>query len=141
MKSVKFFYVGINRFMYKHPFIKSCVHFTSLFCPWMVAIFYALFLLKIVIESQSGFYLLFIKPFLVLIITALLRILINRPRPYQKYPIKPLDEKQRNVLLPKEMDSIFAISKDIETFNILSKEKILKKDEKQIENKLKEIIY
>ena len=37
------------------------------------------------------------------------------------------------------MDSIFAISKDIETFNILSKEKILKKDEKQIENKLKEI--
>lgn len=52
---------------------------------------------------------------------------------------KKIDEKQRNVLLPKEMDSIFAISKDIETFNILSKEKILKKDEKQIENKLKEI--
>ena len=56
----------------------------------------ALFLLKIVIESQSGFYLLFIKPFSVLIITALLRIFINRPRPYQKYPIKPLDDKQRN---------------------------------------------
>lgn len=93
---MKFFYVGINRFMYKHPFIKSCVHFTSLFCPWMVAIFYALFLLKIVIESQSGFYLLFIKPFLVLIITALLRILINRPRPYQKYSITPLDNKHRN---------------------------------------------
>lgn len=96
MKIVKFFYVGINRFMYKHPFIKSCVHFTSLFCPWMVAIFYALFLLKIVIESQSGFYLLFIKQFLVLIITALLRILINRPRPYQKYSITPLDNKRRN---------------------------------------------
>ena len=61
---MKLFYVGINRFMYKHPFIKSYVHFTSLFCPWMVD---ALFLLKIVIESQSGFYLLFIKPFSVLI--------------------------------------------------------------------------
>ena len=62
----------------------------------MVAIFYALFLLKIVIESQSGFYLLFIKPFWVLIITALLHILINRPRPYQKYSITPLDNKRRN---------------------------------------------
>lgn len=93
---MKFFYVGINKFMYKHPFIKSCIHFISLFCPWMVAIFYALFLLKIVIESQSGFYLLFIKPFSVLIITALLRILINRPRPYQKYSITPFDNKLKN---------------------------------------------
>ena len=79
---MKFFYVGINRIMYKHPFIKSCVHFTSLFCPWMVAIFYSLFLLKIVIESPNGFFYLFSKPMTVLICTALLRIFINRPRPY-----------------------------------------------------------
>ena len=52
---------------------------------------------------------------------------------------KKVDEKQRNLLLPKEIDSIFAIHQDIETFNILSKEKILKKDENQIEKKLKEI--
>lgn len=92
---MKFFYEGINKFMYKHPFIKSCVYFASKFCPWMVAIFYSLFLLKIVIESQTGFYLLFIKPFMVLLITTLLRILINRPRPIQKYNIKPLDDKKR----------------------------------------------
>ena len=78
---MKFFYEGINKFMYKHPFIKSCVYFSSKFCPWMIAIFYSLFLLKIVIESQTGFYLLFIKPFVVLLITVLLRILIDRPRP------------------------------------------------------------
>ena len=60
---MKFFYEGINKFMYKHSFIKSCVYFASKFCPWMVAIFYSLFLLKIVIESQTGFYLLFIKIF------------------------------------------------------------------------------
>jgi hypothetical protein len=66
--NMKFFYEGINKFMYKHPFIKSCVYFASKFCPWMVAIFYSLFLLKIVIESQTGFYLLFIKPFVVLLI-------------------------------------------------------------------------
>lgn len=93
---MKFFYVGINNFMQKHSFIKSCVHFASLFCPWMIAIFYALFLLKIVIEYPSGIYLLFIKPCVVLICTSLLRILINRPRPYQKYPITPIDGKLRN---------------------------------------------
>lgn len=87
---MKFFYEGINKFMYKHPFIKSCVYFASKFCPWMVAIFYSLFLLKIVIESQTGFYLLFIKPFVVLLITVLLRILIDRPRPIQKYDLKPM---------------------------------------------------
>lgn len=92
---MKFFYEGINKFMYKHPFIKSCVYFTSKFCPWMVAIFYSLFLLKIVIESQTGFYLLFIKPFVVLLITVLLRILIDRPRPIQKYDLKPIDDKKR----------------------------------------------
>ena len=69
---MKFFYEGINKFMYKHPFIKSCVYFASKFCPWMVAIFYSLFLLKIVIESQTGFYLLF-----------------------QKYDLKSIDDKKR----------------------------------------------
>lgn len=92
---MKFFYEGINKFMYKHPFIKSCVYFASKFCPWMVAIFYSLFLLKIVIESQTGFYLLFIKPFVVLLITVLLRILIDRPHPIQKYDLKPIDDKKR----------------------------------------------
>ena len=92
---MKFFYEGINKFMYKHPFIKSCVYFASKFCPWMIAIFYSLFLLKIVIESQTGFYLLFIKPFVVLLITVLLRILIDRPRPIQKYDLKPIDDKKR----------------------------------------------
>ena len=92
---MKFFYEGINKFMYKHPFIKSCVYFASKFCPWMVAIFYSLFLLKIVLESQTGFYLLFIKPFTVLLITVLLRILVDRPRPVQKYNIQPIDDKER----------------------------------------------
>lgn len=52
---------------------------------------------------------------------------------------KKIDEKQRTLLSQKELDSIFAISKDIETFNILRKEKILKKDEKQIEKKIKKL--
>ena len=93
---MKHFYVGINNFSYKHPFIKSCVHFSSLFCPWMVAIFYSLFLLKIVIESPNGFFYLFSKPMMVLICTALLRIFINRPRPYEKYSIKPIGDKRQS---------------------------------------------
>ena len=53
-------------------------------------ILFTFFLLKIVIESQTGFYLLFIKPFVVLLITVLLRILIDRPRPIQKYDLNLL---------------------------------------------------
>ena len=93
---MKHFYVGINNFIYKHPFIKSCVHFSSLFFPWMVAIFYSLFFLKIVIESPNGFFYLFSKPMMVLICTALLRIFINRPRPYEKYSIKPIGDKRQS---------------------------------------------
>lgn len=44
-----------------------------------------------------------------------------------------VDEKQRIVFDQKEQEAIFAIYKDTETFNILSKDKILKKDEKEIE--------
>ena len=36
-----------------------------------------------------------IKPFVVLLITVLLRILIDRPRPIQKYDLKPIDDKKR----------------------------------------------
>lgn len=50
---------------------------------------------------------------------------------------KKIDEKQRSIFDEKEKDAVFAIYNDIETFNIVSKEKILKKDEKIIENKLK----
>ena len=27
---MKFFYTGLNKFMWNHPFIKSCIHFTIL---------------------------------------------------------------------------------------------------------------
>lgn len=49
-----------------------------------------------------------------------------------------IDEKQRRTLTQKETDSIFAIYQDIETFNLLSKEKLLKKDEKQIQSILRD---
>lgn len=92
--TMKFFYAGLNNFMNRHPFIKSCTLFASKFCPWMSGIFYALFLLKIFLEYTNQFYLLVYQPFLVLIITVLLRVLINRKRPCQKYPIQPIDDKQ-----------------------------------------------
>ena len=46
---------------------------------------------------------------------------------------KKIDEKQRIVFNQKEQEAIFAIYKDLKTFNIVSKDKILKKDEKEIE--------
>ena len=48
-----------------------------------------------------------------------------------------MDDIQRYSLNEKETDAIFAIYQDVETFNILRKEKILKKDDKEIEKRIK----
>lgn len=50
-----------------------------------------------------------------------------------------IDRKQKSIFNEKEYDAIFAIYQDVDTFNILSKDKKLKKDDKQIESKLNEI--
>lgn len=54
---------------------------------------------------------------------------------------KQLDEIQRQVFSKNECDGIFAIKNDINSFNLMSKPKILKKDDAQIQkslNKLKQ---
>ena len=52
---------------------------------------------------------------------------------------KQIDELQRKVLSKNECDGIFAIKNDIETFNIIAKPKILKKDDTQIQKKLNKL--
>lgn len=47
-----------------------------------------------------------------------------------------IDEKQKRIFTQKVCDAIFAIYNDIDIFNLINKEKILKKDEKQIEKSL-----
>lgn len=49
---------------------------------------------------------------------------------------KKIDSKQREILSKNECDAIFAIREDIESFNIINKEKILKKEEKSIDKKI-----
>ena len=50
-----------------------------------------------------------------------------------------IDQKQRETFNKNECDAIFAINQDIETFKLLDKAKILKKDDTQIQKKLKKI--
>lgn len=50
---------------------------------------------------------------------------------------KKVDLKQREIFTKSECDAMFAILNDLPTFNILNKEKILKKDINQIEKRLK----
>lgn len=50
---------------------------------------------------------------------------------------KKIDAKQREAFSKNECDAIFAISNDLKTFNTVGKEKILKKDEHEIERILK----
>ena len=92
---MKKLYVGINNFMHKHSFIKSSTYFASKFCPWMVMIFYALFLLKIVLESPKKLPILAAKPVCVLLLTLLTKYAIDRDRPCVKYKIIPIDERKR----------------------------------------------
>ena len=92
---MKFFYTNINKFMWKHSFIKSCIHFASRFCPYMVAIFYSLFLLKIFLNNSGNMLILTSEPIAVLIITIILRVIINRRRPTEKYDLIPIDGSRK----------------------------------------------
>jgi membrane-associated phospholipid phosphatase len=92
---MRFFYTKLNNFMWKHPFIRSCIHFTSRFCPYMVAIFYMLFLLKIYLDRPYDLLILIAEPLAVFTITLILRIVINRKRPSEKYDLIPIGERRK----------------------------------------------
>lgn len=92
---MKIFYVGLNEFMWNHPFIKSCTHFAARFCPYMVGIFYMLFLLKIFLDRPHNLLILAAEPIAVLAITTILRIVINRKRPSEKYNLEPIDGSKK----------------------------------------------
>lgn len=92
---MKNFYTSINKFMWTHPFIKSCTHFLSRFCPYMVAIFYMLFLLKIYLDRPHNLFILAAEPIGVISITLILRIIINRQRPSEKYNLLPIDGSKK----------------------------------------------
>lgn len=81
--------------MWKHPFFKSCIYFASRFCPYMVAIFYILFLLKIFIDHPNNLLILTAEPIAVFIIIAILRTVINRKRPSEKYNFTPIDGSKK----------------------------------------------
>ena len=52
---------------------------------------------------------------------------------------KLIDSKQREAFTKNECDAVFAIRNDIDTFNILNKEKILKKDDTLIAKNIKKL--
>ena len=92
---MKIFYENMNILIYKHPFVKGCIYFVSRFCPYMIVIFYSLFLLKIYIEWESHLFYFIKNPILAVISTIILKIIFNRKRPCQKYNIKPVDDLKR----------------------------------------------
>lgn len=93
---MKTFYLTINQFINKFSFIKSGIFFLSKFCPWIIGVFYSLFVLKLYLEHgvNQTLHLLYL-PLLTATICAVLRIVINRPRPWQKYSFQPIDDKNR----------------------------------------------
>lgn len=49
---------------------------------------------------------------------------------------KQIDSKQRDTFSKNECDALFACLNDLETFNVLNKEKILKREENKVQKKL-----
>ena len=99
---MKFFYTGLNKFMWNHSFIKSCTHFASRFCPYIVAIFYILFLVKIILDRPNNLLILTAEPIAVFTVTTILRLVTNRKRPSEKYNLIPIDGSKKNrSLIPK----------------------------------------
>ena len=92
---MKNFYTVINRFMWQHSFIKSCTHFASRFCPYMMVIFYLLFLLKMYLNRPNNLLILAAEPICVVCITLILRVIIDRKRPTEKYDFKPIDGSRK----------------------------------------------
>lgn len=93
---MKSFYLTVNKTINKFPFIKSCVFFLSKFCPWVIGVFYALFVLKLYLGYgvNQTLYLLYL-PIVTSLICMVLRTIIDRPRPWEKYEFKPVDDIKR----------------------------------------------
>ena len=107
---MEIFYKRMNNFIWQHSFIKACIHFISRFCPYMIIIFYSLFLLKIYIEWQSHLFFFIKIPLYSVLIVTILKLIINRKRPIQKYDIKPIDDlKRKNYSFPS-IQVVFAVS-------------------------------
>lgn len=88
-------YIKLNKSIYNYPFIKSIIHFCNGFIPYIITLFYGLFLLKIVLEWRTGIWDFIDRPLLTVLITILLKLLINRKRPYEVCPdIKPIVERK-----------------------------------------------
>ncbi|MGN1181470.1 MAG: phosphatase PAP2 family protein [Faecalibacillus sp.] len=93
---MKTFYKTINTMINRFPFIRSCIFFLSKFCPYVIGVFYSLFVLKLYLEQGTSqmLHLLYV-PFIVALICFCLRIFVKRQRPWQKYDFIPVDDKNR----------------------------------------------
>ena len=81
----------------------------------MVAIFYMLFLLKIYLDRPHNLLGLAAEPIAVFAITAILRIVIDRKRPSEKYDLTPIDGSKKkmcirdSIYIPQMVFSIFCM--------------------------------
>lgn len=93
---MKKFYVSINKLVNIYPFIKAGIFFLSKFCPWVIAVFYALFVLKLYLEFgvNQTLYLIYV-PVITSLVCLALRYTIKRQRPWEKYHFKAVDDKNR----------------------------------------------
>lgn len=92
---MKLIYISINTYIKEHPFLKGCIHFVSRFCPYMVMIFYFLFLLKIYIEWESQLFFFVKNPIYSFIVVTFLKFIFNRERPSKKYNFTTIDETNK----------------------------------------------
>lgn len=87
-------YKKMLSFMENHKFLKKSAVITGKVITLAVYIFYPLFLAYLYLISYSGLMKIILIPLISFIVLSIARRLINAPRPYEKFDIKPLYDKK-----------------------------------------------
>ena len=96
------FYKNNMKFFQQHPLLKRILIMTTQYFPIITFIVYPCFLLYLFIHKDSYLLMAVIKPLLALITVSLIRKLINRSRPFEKYHYEPLVPHEKGQSFPSK---------------------------------------
>ena len=86
-------YEKINKWFDDHPKAGSFVCLANLFCTRLIYVCYPVLLVSLLLRRDPRFLRAFIVPAVSFVILSIIRGWINSPRPYEKYEMKSLIQK------------------------------------------------
>ncbi len=117
---MKNIYITLNNYLNKNKLYHSIIKFLEKYTTYGVVILYGLVLLYDILYRPSILLSVTLKPLIGLIIVSLIRMFINRPRPFDKYPITPIIHHESNRSFPsRHTFSAFIIGLTILPYHII----------------------